>query len=761
MQKTILIAVLLILSLKPTANAFPFGVTPPPASVSSPSSSSSGTYNVVWSMSGNIEFMEVMSSAQQSRSLDGRSGDVCPGGCKEQYTFVLEQSKDNSAYAVIYEGIAKVKRLSASPGIYRYRVKAKSLKSPFLPYSTYTYSNYTTVEVPIPKSPENPVDFSNKVKADSLTVGFPSQKDLIGTTNVNFRVDESGGATFNVPLAISPGMAGVTPQLSFNYNSNNPMSGTVGKGWSLSGVSAITRCPRTPIQDAAINGIVDMAVEFDEDDRFCLNGQKLILMSGVYGGNNATYKTLKDDFSTITSHTGSVTGPAYFSVKTKSGETHTFGTGTANNYPVGNVNVIKAWYIKSIKDTYDNGIYFNYKTENAGEEFLLDYINYGSSVDANIGKVQINYENKYKPTFGYQNGYRYKSTKRIGSITSYYQSSLVYRHYDLNYQQSNFSGVGRLTSITECANSNSSCLPSATFLWRNQGKKYGSYYDYSVTQSSDDARNYTRIFDINGDGYSDMVYPNNGTWFITYGAKKPADMTTGSVGSQAEFAYDTSDDAKNYATVIDFNGDTKQDLLIPVKSGNQYKWYVIYHKPHQALVSDQCYPEDIYNDKRNSMSRQELCIPEDRLRSFNFDSEYLFTTPGKTITIMDVNGDALQDVVYSSHGKYNVKLNGKLNVPGDFNSAYGLIDNEQNLDLPPTPLNVSTFSQAQGGLDVNGDGRTDVVLYHYEKTCIASSDPDYCNRYDIDGNWKVYLSNGRKLEFSQTLFSSKNSLSHM
>ena len=82
MQKTILIAVLLILSLKPTANAFPFGVTPPPASVSSPSSSSSGTYNVVWSMSGNIEFMEVMSSAQQSRSLDGRSGDVCPGGCK-------------------------------------------------------------------------------------------------------------------------------------------------------------------------------------------------------------------------------------------------------------------------------------------------------------------------------------------------------------------------------------------------------------------------------------------------------------------------------------------------------------------------------------------------------------------------------------------------------------------------------------------------------------------------------------------------------
>ncbi|MDP7591750.1 MAG: FG-GAP-like repeat-containing protein, partial [Litorilituus sp.] len=111
---------------------------------------------------------------------------------------------------------------------------------------------------------------------------------------------------------------------------------------------------------------------------------------------------------------------------------------------------------------------------------------------------------------------------------------------------------------------------------------------------------------------------------------------------------------------------------------------------------------------------------------------------------------ALQDVVYSSHGKYNVKLNGKLNVPGDFNSAYGLISHPD-----------FNFSQAQSGFDINGDGRSDLVLYRSSKACVITNDPRDCTDYQTDGNWKVYLSNGRKLEFSQTLFSSKNSLSHM
>lgn len=508
MYKVFFIALFLMLSVVPEGQSIPRDTypapTPAPSSVNSPATSNTGTFSVYWSMSAESELLSVTTPKSQSSAfaVTSETG-ACTGSCPTVYYFVLEQSKDNGSYVPIYEGTARVKQVTLTTGRYRFRVKAKETQASFAPNPVYTYSNYTVVEDPTPKSPENPIDFSSKVKSEVISIGKPTQKDLIGTTKVNFRVDESGGATFNVPLALSPGIAGVTPQLSIDYNSNNFRAGSIGKGWNLSGVSAITRCPKTPIHDDSF----DMSVDFDEDDRFCLNGQKLILMSGVYGGNNATYKTLKDSFSTITSYSGSVSGVAYFIVKTKSGETHTYGMGTANNYPKNNSSVIKAWYINSIKDGYDNGIYFNYKTESNDEEFLLDYINYGSSIETEIGKVQINYEDKTKTTFGYQNTYRYSSTKRIDSITSYYQGSSVYRHYDLDYQQSNFSGVDRLISVTECASLNSNCLPSAKFNWNDENKAYRSYSNYSIAQSDDESRNATRIFDINGDGYSDMVYP--------------------------------------------------------------------------------------------------------------------------------------------------------------------------------------------------------------------------------------------------------------
>jgi hypothetical protein len=56
-----------------------------------------------------------------------------------------------------------------------------------------------------------------------------------------FRVDESGAATYSIPLYGVPGTAGVTPQLSLNYSSQGG-DGPLGKGWSIGGVSAISRC---------------------------------------------------------------------------------------------------------------------------------------------------------------------------------------------------------------------------------------------------------------------------------------------------------------------------------------------------------------------------------------------------------------------------------------------------------------------------------------------------------------------------------------
>lgn len=95
-----------------------------------------------------------------------------------------------------------------------------------------------------------------------------------GFTLGEFSVTQQGASSYSVPLSVSPGTAGMQPTLSFNYNSNSGNS-AMGLGWNLSGLSQITRCPATIAQD----GFYD-PVDYDDNDRFCLDGQRLQLSLG-------------------------------------------------------------------------------------------------------------------------------------------------------------------------------------------------------------------------------------------------------------------------------------------------------------------------------------------------------------------------------------------------------------------------------------------------------------------------------------------------
>src|ERR1700743_2142498 len=91
-----------------------------------------------------------------------------------------------------------------------------------------------------------------------------------------FAVNSTGGATYTIPIVIPPGTAGMTPSLSLVYSSQSG-DGLLGFGWSLSGLPAITRCPRTVAQDGVHGG-----VNYDNNDRFCLDGKRLMVISGTY-----------------------------------------------------------------------------------------------------------------------------------------------------------------------------------------------------------------------------------------------------------------------------------------------------------------------------------------------------------------------------------------------------------------------------------------------------------------------------------------------
>jgi hypothetical protein len=88
-----------------------------------------------------------------------------------------------------------------------------------------------------------------------------------------------GQFTYSIPIKVPAGRAGMQPTLSLEYASNGG-DGLLGMGWSLSGLSSITRCGWSLAVDGRVDG-----VDFDETDRFCLDGSKLVAVSGPYGAH--------------------------------------------------------------------------------------------------------------------------------------------------------------------------------------------------------------------------------------------------------------------------------------------------------------------------------------------------------------------------------------------------------------------------------------------------------------------------------------------
>jgi RHS repeat-associated protein len=127
-------------------------------------------------------------------------------------------------------------------------------------------------------------------------------------------VSLSGSAVYKVPIRLAPGTSGVEPKLSIVYDSQ-ALSGPLGAGWALSGLSTITRGPK----NARFDGVPD-GVKMEESDGLYLDGQRLVAIatSGSAASRTIEYRKAIDDQTKIL-ETGSDFASAIFLVSTKGG----------------------------------------------------------------------------------------------------------------------------------------------------------------------------------------------------------------------------------------------------------------------------------------------------------------------------------------------------------------------------------------------------------------------------------------------------------
>ena len=235
----------------------------------------------------------------------------------------------------------------------------------------------------------------------------------VGATPGSFKVSETGAATYSIPLTVPPGTAGMAPTLSLNYNSQGG-NGPLGVGWSLGGLSAITRCPATYAQDGFKGGI-----NYDGNDRYCLDGQRLVAVSGAYGANGTEYRTETESYTRVISYGTAGNGPAWFKAWTKSGQMIEYGNTADSRIEAQGKPTVRVWGVNKISDTKTNYIAVAYSEDNANGEFYVSRIDYTGNDAVGVApyaSVQFSYEARPDIESGYEVGSIIKYTKRTAFL---------------------------------------------------------------------------------------------------------------------------------------------------------------------------------------------------------------------------------------------------------------------------------------------------------------------------------------------------------
>lgn len=612
-----------------------------------------------------------------------------------------------------------------------------------------------------------------------ITPPYLSSADA-GSLPGNLGVDKNGSANYSIPIALPPGTNGMVPSLSLNYSSDNT-TGSAGLGWSLGGISNIDRCGKT----VAVDGVAD-AVKFESyvrvgefnlqpTDRLCLDGQRLILVSGnvndnfAYWANGAEYRTEIESFNKVTAIT--VNGKRAFKVVNKAGQTMYYGN-TDDSYVIavdlvlgfygdGTPNLAHRWRLSRSIDRSGNSIDYYYTDPTTGESKPKE-IRWGGqtmstdvptdrSTNNHYAKVTLLYESRPDKRTAFVGGARNDENLRLKTIFTSTDTNTSgsggtpANNYNLTYELSPTSGRSLLRTVAICeGDTTTKCLPATSFTWGepNPSATKGfeqlgadrvgpniAAFGQNLKPNNDSSKPGGKIFpmktlisgDFNGDGKTDLLeryrLAGNGQQQSLY----TSDDQGASWTKTTPFAHLSGD-----ITVMetgDFDGDGKLDVLIA----------------NQTIGNPAISNWAICPGKLNTPSRFECT------QAVSFPSDAIPFEWHKSLNarlVADFNADGKDDIYFrqgeiaeTALKKYNAYT--CLSTGTGFNCIQVARDSRDiggTIDMG----DVRSAARSSGNVysDINGDGRVDKLTL--ERCTREIRPPDDPNAGELDwlcGAW--------------------------
>lgn len=529
---------------------------------------------------------------------------------------------------------------------------------------------------------------------------------LVGAVAGQHNVGNDGSAQYSIPVNVPAGIQGMQPSIALNYNSNTGNS-IGGMGVDISGLSTISRCETTIYH----NGFRD-GVDFDDSDQYCLDGQRLVAIDGVYGADETEYRLQNDSITKIVSYGNEGTlmqdpsdpsntnsdakNPESFEVRTQDGRIYYYGLSTDaktttqqefKDCPAGYTYIegqydycfnpstsqfspattvyegrTHSWAVSKVVDRYSNKMVYTY----------TDSIENGNDLEQNISSITYNYRNgefqnkvdfiyesqdRQDVSSGFYAGAPFRYTNRLKEIRTITKpvggSEKVLRKLVLNYNyNTNVTGHSRLSTVYECPG--------------NVTTNYSSLCLKPTTF-----------------GWSNDQQPG----FSTSGG-----TSTGNSGAGWD----------KHPKVMDVNGDGRDDV---VQARDGY-WRIMYSNGStlQSEVTSLSFnnPGETEVLDYDGDGNADLLMPDSGYwrvlkggaSGFTLENTSIPTQNADTAKLIDVDGDGRKDLMFKANGVIHVRM---------------LSDSGFSTNAIATNANPNDGDGSTWVLDFNGDGKDDIL----------------------------------------------------